>query len=408
MSDQAYLRRLAEALFELGSERALVVRGRDGMDELSTAAVNDVVEVSGDGVRAGTVDPAELGFVAPTDGEIAGGDPAHNAEVLRSVLSGAGRPRDLVLLNAAAGDLAGRRRPVAGGGPAAGGREHRQRRRARPARGLRRGDPAARGRRGGLMATFLESVVERTQADLKRRKRALPASELERRLGPARRGRPFSEALIDEGISLIAEMKRASPSRGPIRPGASVTEIVRAYQEAGARAVSVLTEPNHFGGSLDDLWRRARRATSPFSARTSWSTRYQLLEARAAGADAVLLIVAALEPDRLNALITGASDLGMDSLVEVHDEREIETAIDCGAEVLGINNRDLHTLEIDLGTTFRLLADVPAGTVVVAESGITRSQHVEELEEAGVDAILVGEALMRAEDPALAIRKLLG
>jgi indole-3-glycerol phosphate synthase len=258
------------------------------------------------------------------------------------------------------------------------------------------------------MATFLESVVERTQADLERRKRALPASELERRLGPSRRGRPFSEALIDEGISLIAEMKRASPSRGPIRPGASVTEIVRAYQEAGARAVSVLTEPNHFGGSLDDLVEARAACDLPLLRKDFLVDEYQLLEARAAGADAVLLIVAALEPDRLNALIGGASDLGMDSLVEVHDEREIETAIDCGAEVLGINNRDLHSLEVDLGTTFRLLPDVPAGTVVVAESGITRPRHVEELEEAGVDAILVGEALMRAEDPGRAIRELLG
>jgi indole-3-glycerol phosphate synthase len=256
--------------------------------------------------------------------------------------------------------------------------------------------------------TFLETVVEHTRADLKRRKRELPAVELQRRLGPARRGRPFSEALIDEGISLIAEMKRASPSRGPIRPGASVKEIVAAYQAAGARAVSVLTESAHFGGSLEDLVEARAACDLPLLRKDFVVDQYQLLEARAAGADAVLLIVAALDEDRLRALMAGASDLGMDSLVEVHDEKEVEVAVESGAEVIGINNRDLHSLEVDLDTTFRLLADVPAGTVVVAESGITEAAHVRQLEEAGVDAILVGEALMRADDPARAIRELLG
>jgi indole-3-glycerol phosphate synthase len=258
------------------------------------------------------------------------------------------------------------------------------------------------------VATFLETVVERTEADVARRKRETPAAELEARLGPARRGHPFSEALIDEGISLIAEMKRASPSRGPIRPGASVAEIVRAYEAGGARAVSVLTEPAHFGGSIDDLAEARAACDLPLLRKDFVIDEYQVLEARAAGADAVLLIVAALGADRLGELMAAASDLDMDSLVEVHDEDEVEIAVETGAEVIGINNRDLHSLEVDLGTTFRLLADVPAGTVVVAESGITDHGHVEELENAGVDAILVGEALMRADDPERAIRELLG
>ncbi len=258
------------------------------------------------------------------------------------------------------------------------------------------------------MATFLETVVERTQAGLAARKRALPADELRGRLGPARRGRPFSEALIDEGISLIAEMKRASPSKGPIRPDATVSDIVTAYESAGARAVSVLTEPEWFKGSLDDLVEARGACDLPLLRKDFVVDEYQLLEARAAGADAVLLIVAALEAERLAELIVAASDLGMDSLVEVHDEDEVETAVEAGAEVIGINNRDLHSLEVDVETTFRLLADVPAGTVVVAESGITHAGDVERLETAGVDAILVGEALMRADDTARAVRELLG
>ena len=258
------------------------------------------------------------------------------------------------------------------------------------------------------MPTFLETVVERTQAGLAARKRAVPAAELKSRLGPSRRGRPFSEALIAEGISLIAEMKRASPSRGPIRPGASVSEVVQAYQRAGARAVSVLTEGAYFGGSLDDLVEARGACELPLLRKDFVVDEYQILEARAAGADAVLLIVAALDPERLHTLMGVASDLGMDCLVEVHDEDEVAVAVDAGVEVLGINNRDLHSLEVDLDTTFRLLADVPAGTVVVAESGITEREDVERLEEAGVDAILVGEVLMRSDDPVRAVRTLLG
>jgi indole-3-glycerol phosphate synthase len=258
------------------------------------------------------------------------------------------------------------------------------------------------------VATFLETVVERTRAEIEARRQQVPAAALEARLGPARRGRPFSEALIDEGISLIAEMKRASPSRGPIRPEATVADVVSAYQLAGASAVSVLTEPNWFGGSLDDLVEARAACDLPLLRKDFVVDEYQLLEARVAGADAVLLIVAALERGRMEELMGAASDLGLDVLVEVHDEKEVETAVESGAELIGINNRDLHSLEVDLETTFELLADVPAGTVVVAESGITENEDVERLERAGVDAILVGEALMRADDPVQAVRELLG
>lgn len=258
------------------------------------------------------------------------------------------------------------------------------------------------------MATFLETVVERTRAEIETRRQQVPAAELEARLGPARRGRPFSEALIAEGISLIAEMKRASPSKGPIRPEATVTEVVTAYQRAGASAVSVLTEPHWFGGSLDDLVEARAACDLPLLRKDFVVDEYQLLEARVAGADAVLLIVAALDRGRMQELMAAASDLGLDVLVEVHDEKEVEAAVESGAEVIGINNRDLHSLEVDLETTFELLADVPAGTVVVAESGITENEDVERLERAGVDAILVGEALMRADDPVQAVRELLG
>jgi indole-3-glycerol phosphate synthase len=203
-------------------------------------------------------------------------------------------------------------------------------------------------------------------------------------------------------------MKRASPSKGPIRPGASVSEVVKAYEAAGASACSVLTEGPHFQGSLDDLVEARAACRLPLLRKDFIVHEYQLMEARLAGADAVLLIVAALGGERLRELLTAASDLGLDTLVEVHDAEEVGDAIEAGAELLGINNRNLRTFEVDLDTTFRLLPDVPAGTVVVAESGITNAHDVQHLEDAGVDAILVGETLMRAPDPAEAIRSLLG
>ncbi len=258
------------------------------------------------------------------------------------------------------------------------------------------------------MATFLETVVDRTRKDLEARKHNLSEAALEASVDGPRRERPFSEALIAEGISLIAEMKRASPSRGPIRPGAEVAEIVSAYEASGARAASILTEPHWFGGTLDDLTAARAACRLPLLRKDFIVERYQLLEARKAGADAVLLIVAALDHGDLQRLLAEAGDLGMDALVEVHDEEDLEIAIGCGAEVIGINNRDLKKLEVDVETTYRLLADIPAGTVVVAESGIVHRDQVRDLEDAGVDAILVGEAIMGAENPGLAIETLMG
>ncbi len=256
--------------------------------------------------------------------------------------------------------------------------------------------------------SFLHDIVDARRHAVSAAKKKRPVDTLLAEIAPAGRGRPFSEALIAPGISLIAEMKRASPSRGPLRPDADVAEIVRHYQDAGASACSILTEPDFFGGSLDDL-RAARAATRlPLLRKDFIVDEYQLVEARHAGADAALLIVAALEPERLAALLAHAQSLGLDVLVEVHEDDEVEIAVDAGAEIIGINNRNLKSLEVDTETTFELLSDIPAGTVVVAESGITGRDEVLRLEEAGVDAILVGEALMGSDDMPRTVRTLLG
>ena len=193
-----------------------------------------------------------------------------------------------------------------------------------------------------------------------------------------------------------------------IREGAEVAEVVRAYERGGAAALSILTETFHFGGSLDDL-RAARAATHlPVLRKDFVVDPYQLYESAAAGADAILLIVAALEPAELGALHREAWELDLDVLVEVHDEEELEIALDVEAEIIGINNRDLGDFSVDIERTYELLSDVPAGKTVVSESGFSTRDQLDELDRVGVDAVLIGETLMRADDLEAACRELAG
>jgi indole-3-glycerol phosphate synthase len=255
----------------------------------------------------------------------------------------------------------------------------------------------------------LEKIVAGTREDVRRRRATVPLSELETALAGRGDDRPFSEALTLPGVSVIAEHKRRSPSAGTIREGATVAEVVLAYERGGAAAISILTEGRHFGGSLDDL-REARAASSlPILRKDFIVDSYQLYESAAAGADAILLIVAALEPRALAELHAEARALDLDVLVEVHDEEELECALEIlDADVIGINNRDLTDLSVDVARTFELLADIPAGKTVVSESGFHSREQLDELERVGVDGVLVGEPLMRAADPAAALRALRG
>jgi indole-3-glycerol phosphate synthase len=252
----------------------------------------------------------------------------------------------------------------------------------------------------------LDELVGATREALHRRKRERPLAELEREAGSLPEGRPFAEALSRPGTSLIAEHKRRSPSAGTIREGASCAEVVSAYERGGAAALSILTDEASFGGSLEDL--RAARAASglPILRKDFIVDPYQLVEAAAYGADAVLLIVAALHDDDLAELHDRARGLDLDCLVEVHDEPDLDRALALGADVIGINNRNLTDLSVNAETTRELMRDVPAGKTVVAESGYSRREQIEELERIGVDAVLIGEAVMRADDPEAAVGEL--
>ena len=253
----------------------------------------------------------------------------------------------------------------------------------------------------------LEGLVDATWRSLERRRASIPLEEVEQAAAArGSEGRPFAEALARPGTSLIAEHKRRSPSAGAIRDGATCADVAKAYERGGAAALPILTEETHFGGSLADL-REARAATDlPILRKDFTVDRYMLYEARAAGADAVLLVVGSLGEDALEELYATARSLDLDAVVEISRPDELEAALRIDADVIGINNRDLEDFTVDITRTFELLADVPAGKTVVSESGIVYREQIEELERVGVDAVLVGETLMRAPDPEAAVREL--
>jgi indole-3-glycerol phosphate synthase len=254
--------------------------------------------------------------------------------------------------------------------------------------------------------SWLEELVAGAREDSRRRQEEVPFETLRAQLGTREGARPFNEALVRPGLSLIAEFKRRSPSAGDLSPGAGVAETVTAYERGGAAALSILTEERHFGGSVDDL-RAAREASDlPILRKDFIVVPYQLYEAAASGADAVLLIVAGLDDQRLEELYVKARELDLDCLVEVHDEADLDRALAVGADVIGINNRNLDDFNVDIETTVELLTDVPAGKAVVSESGYARREQLDELERIGVDAVLMGETLMRAGDPEALIRDL--
>jgi indole-3-glycerol phosphate synthase len=254
---------------------------------------------------------------------------------------------------------------------------------------------------------ILARIVETKEEELRRLR---PREDVLRHAAEAAPApRDFRAALARPGsVSLIAECKRRSPGAGRIRPDLDVARLAEGYSASGAAALSVLTDETYFGGSLADLRSARDSVTIPVLRKDFTLEPVHVLEARAAGADAVLLIVRILTDATLVELIGAAHDLGMATLVEAHDRDELERALGAGAEIVGINNRDLATFTTDLETTVRLLDEVPPDRLVVSESGIRNVDDVRLLGAAGVDAILVGETLLRASDPALAAASLCG
>ncbi len=257
--------------------------------------------------------------------------------------------------------------------------------------------------------TILDRIVADKREELAATQRRVPFADLKARLPQAPPPRPFAGALRADSLRLVAEVKKASPSRGLLREDFDPLALARSYAGAGAAAVSVLTDERHFQGSLDHLAsiRAALPKGPPLLRKDFLFDHYQLYEARTHGADAVLLIAAVLNSALLAHLIGLATALDMDALVEVHDELELERALMASARLVGINNRDLRTFEVDLAATERLRPLIPPEVTVVAESGIATRADVERLEALGVHAVLIGEALVTATDPAAKVRELI-
>jgi indole-3-glycerol phosphate synthase len=264
--------------------------------------------------------------------------------------------------------------------------------------------------------SILAQIFADKRLELAGRKAAQPQSALEERLIAAPNVPAFAAALRDSKRAaprLIAEVKRRSPSKGLLARDFNPLRLASTYAANGAAAISVLTDEKYFGGSLDHLAgiAAAQAAGSdplPLLRKDFIFDRYQLLEARLAGASAILLIVAMLEKAALQKLIAETDALGMAALVEVHDRGEVDTALEAGAQVIGINNRNLHTFDVDLETTLSLLDRIPPGVTLVSESGIRNEKEIRRLGEAGVDAVLVGERIVTAKDPGKVVRVLAG
>jgi indole-3-glycerol phosphate synthase len=259
------------------------------------------------------------------------------------------------------------------------------------------------------MTTILDEIVAAKRREVADRMARVPREALAERLARAPRVHDFRAALCQSPpIRLIAEVKKASPSAGVIRANFDPVAIASMYAANGASCVSVLTDESYFGGSLEHLSEIRKRAPIPLLRKDFIIDDYQILEARCAGADAILLIAEILDDAQLRRFIESAKSLGIRALVELYEEPNLARVLAAGAEIVGINNRDLRRFETDLEHTFRLRDRIPPGIPVVSESGICRRRDVERLEAAGVAAILVGEHLMRAPDIGQAVRRLLG
>jgi indole-3-glycerol phosphate synthase len=255
------------------------------------------------------------------------------------------------------------------------------------------------------LSSILDRIFAAKRDELTERRVRSPLTELKARSRERAPALPFVAALKAHTPAIIAEIKRASPSKGDILPGLDPAMVARSYRQNGAAAISVLTDA-HFKGTLDDL-RAVRAAVDlPLLRKDFMFDPYQVYEARAAGADCILLILAMLEAAQASELMALAAELGMDTLVEVHDRAQRDTATELGARLLGINNRDLHTFKTDLAVTEHLAADYRGGALLVSESGIERPADIRRLHAAGARAFLIGESLLRQGDPSTSLSAL--
>jgi indole-3-glycerol phosphate synthase/phosphoribosylanthranilate isomerase len=389
---------MAQAAKLLKKKQVVIVSGEDGLDEVTLTGKTFVVELKDGKIKKSILKPSQFGVKACRFEEISGGNAKENTQIALSILKGECKTRhlDLVLVNAAlALKLAGKASNLKKGYQMAkacvqDGRAYQQ---------------YQRYKMNTDAPSVLLDIAQHKRGEVEVRKKKTPLKSFQKKLKASQRD--FKSALMRKGISLIAEIKKASPSAGLIKKGRfDVAAIAADYEAAGARAISVLTDKKYFSGALENLQKAEQASSLPLLCKDFIIDEYQIYEARKFGGDAILLIAALHTSERLQQMIDVARSLHMDVLLEVHDEEELKRALETDAEIIGINNRNLHSFKIDLKTTQKLVKKIK-GRVVVTESGIDTKAAIDQLPK-NVAAMLVGTSIMRSKDPKKKIASLIG